>query len=131
MTVKVTTKKGVYFGKKVISSLPLGVIQARKVRFVPNIPLTHSLALFHLAPGQENKLFASFDQPFWDDDKVWLNFVIKGQKPNDFPVAYIMPTPKKHVLVFFLSGKTNTRLSSLSNYSLKKRLLRFLCDFTG
>jgi hypothetical protein len=49
--VKVTTKKGVYYAKKVISSLPLGVIQAKKVKFVPTLPLDYTLALYHLAPG--------------------------------------------------------------------------------
>jgi monoamine oxidase len=127
--VKVTTKKGVYYGKKVISSLPLGVIQAKKVKFLPGIPLTHSLALFHLAPGNENKLFVSFEKPFWNASKKWLNFVTKGQHPNDFPVAYVMSIPNKHALTFFLSGDTNVKFSGLSNYTLKKKLLRFLCNF--
>lgn len=127
--MRVTTKKGVHLAKRVISSLPLGVIQAKTVRFVPALPLTHSLALFHLAPGKENKLFVSFENPFWPAGKKWLNFVTKVRQSNPFPVAYVKAIPNKHVLVFFLSGEANVELSGLSNYSLKKRLLRFLCQF--
>ena len=36
--VKVTTNKGVYYAKKVISSLPIGVLQAKAVNFVPTLP---------------------------------------------------------------------------------------------
>ncbi len=36
--VKITTSKGVHYGKKVISSLPLGVLQSKAVVFIPPLP---------------------------------------------------------------------------------------------
>jgi monoamine oxidase len=36
--VKVVTDKRVYYGKKVISSLPLGVLKHKFVKFVPELP---------------------------------------------------------------------------------------------
>ena len=58
--MKVTTDKGVYYGKKVISSLPLGVLKAKTVSFVPELPKQFENILQGLGAGTENKIIASF-----------------------------------------------------------------------
>lgn len=58
--VKVKTKTNIYYAKKVISSLPLGVLQSKKVKFSPPLPVPFETALKSIGQGSENKLFVSF-----------------------------------------------------------------------
>lgn len=109
--MKVYTDHGVFEGKKVIVSLPLGVLQQKKVAFMPELPEPHQELLSKIGYGFENKVFASFEKPFWGKRRGWLNFVTKT-KNNPFPVAFIMSTKSKHILCFFIAGSYSLNLAS-------------------
>ena len=88
--VAVRTSKGdVFHCKKLVSSLPLGVLQQGKVKFNPPLPLSYAEAIQNMGNGVANKLFVSLDKPFWAKKAVWLNFVTKTAK-NRYPVAMVL-----------------------------------------
>lgn len=43
--VKVTTTKGIFYAKYVISTLPLGILKAGDVNFKPSLPKSHQKAI--------------------------------------------------------------------------------------
>ncbi len=58
---EVRTKEGtVYYGKKIISSLPLGILKAQKVQFIPQLPEQHLQCIKKLGYGTMNKIIVSF-----------------------------------------------------------------------
>jgi len=77
--VKVTTDKQAFYARKVISSLPLGVLKAGKVKFIPDLPTGHQNSIKNIGNGYADKLYASFKKPFWGNRTGWLSFVSKGQ----------------------------------------------------
>lgn len=83
--VKLHTKDQVYQARKVISSLPLGVLQKGVVEFQPQLPEAHQEAIHKIGNGIANKLFVTFEEAFWDQEKEWVYFITKG--PCRYPVA--------------------------------------------
>lgn len=63
--VRLKTTNGIYSAKKVISSLPLGILQAGVVQFIPQLPQPYQVAIKSIGMGNENKLFVHFKKPFW------------------------------------------------------------------
>lgn len=64
--VKLHTKDQVYQARKVISSLPIGVLQKGLVEFEPQLPEEHQEAIHKIGNGIANKLFITFEEAFWD-----------------------------------------------------------------
>jgi monoamine oxidase len=64
--VRLYTTNGQYTAKKVISSLPLGVLQQGKVQFIPLLPPSIQSAISSIGNGNEEKLFCLFRRPFWE-----------------------------------------------------------------
>lgn len=74
--VKVTTAEGqTYLAKKVISSLPLGVLKAGDVKFIPNLPSGHQEAINKIGFGVFNKIIVTLTDEFWTSGKKVLNFI--------------------------------------------------------
>ena len=101
------TDHGVFRGEHVIVTLPLGVLQQNKVTFVPELPKDYRGQLENMGNGYANKLFVSFEKPFWGKKKGWLNFITKGAKSNPFPIAAILPAKNRNILCFFIAGSTS------------------------
>lgn len=87
--IKIYAGQEVYYAERVISSLPLGVLKAGIVKFLPALPENHQKALQKIGSGVANKIFARFSKPFWDQSKKWINFVTKERR-NRYPVAFTM-----------------------------------------
>lgn len=74
--VKVKTSKGeVYYAKRVISSLPLGVLKAGDVKFTPPLPAGHQEAIQKIGNGVFNKVIVSFTDYFWTKGVKVLDFI--------------------------------------------------------
>ncbi len=69
--VKMTAKNGEIFeADNAVITLPLGVLQAEKVRFVPELPDDKQTALKVLSMGPAIKLIYRFDTPVVDDSDI-------------------------------------------------------------
>jgi monoamine oxidase len=69
--VRVTVRSGgaahVLSASRVLVTLPLGVLQAGSVEFVPNLPPAKQEALAHLAMGKVARVTLRFDERFWNE----------------------------------------------------------------
>ncbi|MEA5463879.1 FAD-dependent oxidoreductase [Leptothoe sp. PORK10 BA2] len=73
--VRVITQKTEFLADHVIVTLPLGVLQAGKVRFTPELPQNKQIAIAKLGMGVLNKCYLRFPDTFWSDEVDWLEYI--------------------------------------------------------
>lgn len=127
--VKVHVGSKVFLAKKVISSIPLGVLKAGTVTFQPALSQDHAEAIRKIGFGVVDKLFVKLEKPFWKEGVKWVNFITKNLDQNYFPNAYVVPKAKSHVVVFYVPGDFSLELSRLSKSLLKSKLEGYLTKF--
>jgi monoamine oxidase len=117
--VKVTTATGAqYLARWVICTLPLGVMQSKKVAFTPPLPSSTTTALYQLNMGALERVLMVFDTVWYDpkNDLLpgWLNPPIAppGSLWNEW--YSLSGTLGRPVLIAWNSG--NTAVSALTGY---------------
>lgn len=71
--VQVSTEDGkVVLAQKAVVTLPLGVLKANKVAFVPPLPEAKQRAIRRIGFGVLNKVVLRFPKVFWPKDKTFL-----------------------------------------------------------
>lgn len=73
--VRVITQKTEFIADHVVVTLPLGVLQAKSVRFSPELPHSKQNAIGKLGMGVLNKCYLRFPNVFWSADADWLEYV--------------------------------------------------------
>jgi monoamine oxidase len=73
--VRVITQKSEFTADHVVVTLPLGVLQAQKVSFSPELPREKQDAIAKLGMGVLNKCYLRFQEAFWPDDVDWLEYI--------------------------------------------------------
>lgn len=73
--IRVITEKTEFPADRVIVTLPLGVLQAGKVRFTPELPQNKQTAIAKLGMGVLNKCYLRFSDVFWSADVDWLEYI--------------------------------------------------------
>ena len=126
--VEITTDKQRYLCKKVIASLPIGILQAGKVNFAPELPQSYQEKLSNIGNGMINKIFVSFERPFWGNRKGYISFVRKT-KTNRYPVAFILPEKNRHILCFFVSANACREIINWKDEDIIEDLKSFLKKF--
>lgn len=74
-SVRVITQKTEFTADHVIVTLPLGVLQSKKVRFTPQLPSNKQNAIAKLGMGVLNKCYLRFPHVFWPVDVDWLEYI--------------------------------------------------------
>lgn len=81
--VKATTTDGrVYLADQAVITLPLGVLKANRVKFIPELPEDKLKALGQLGVADAVKLFFQFDQPIFPEGIVEL--YVPGSNPDEW-----------------------------------------------
>jgi len=57
----------------------LGILKAGKVKFSPALPVGHQKSIHNIGNGYADKLFVSFEKPFWGNRTGWISFVTKNR----------------------------------------------------
>lgn len=73
--VRVQTNKGEFEADHVVVTLPLGVLQAGKVKFIPQLPVAKRSAIKRLKMGVLNKCYLRFEEVFWPEDVDWIEMI--------------------------------------------------------
>ena len=128
-TVIVSTDKGNFSSKYVISTLPLGVLKKHSVDFNP--PLENDAAkkeaLQHLAMGTMDKVYLIFDDtgnpPFWDTGSTWINRISDEQNNTNWRFFLNMyKYDHKPVLLAFNTGKSAIELEHETDDVIKSQV---------
>lgn len=119
--VKVTyTKNGVsttLTTKKVIVTVPLGVLQANSIQFVPNLPLSRRNSISKLGMGRMNKIFMFWNPTdvFWDSNIEFFGDVTE----RDVDFQFFNPSMHnggKPMLFAFFAGDYAEQIEGQSGY---------------
>ena len=73
--VRVVTNQAEFVADQVVVTLPLGVLQANRVRFTPALPHNKQTAISQLGMGVLNKCYLRFPRVFWPTDVDWLGYI--------------------------------------------------------
>lgn len=101
-----TTTKKVYKAKKIISSLPLGVLQSKNVIFEPPLSQEYQDSIDNIGIGVFNKLIVCFDKSFWGNRTGWLHLVTSEGR-SKYPELLILPDTDKFMIGVEVSGEVS------------------------
>jgi hypothetical protein len=96
--------------KKVILTVPLGVLQKGTISFIPALPSWKSQAINKLGMGVYNKVIMRWNDDEtlpWPSNVEWLNRIASlGDQGHWTEFFNLKPTTGKQTLVAFSAGKT-------------------------
>src|SRR2546423_8118645 len=98
--VTVTTTAGTFEADAAIVTLPLGVLKAGSVEFLPRLPIVKQQAIARLGMGHLAKVVLRYDKPFWHREQYvygylcrpvrdWPTMVISLSKTHDIPALVL------------------------------------------
>ena len=64
--IEIQTDKETYNCDFVICSVPLGVLKAKRIKFIPELPSKFKESMVKIGFGSVTKIAHRFDEPFWD-----------------------------------------------------------------
>lgn len=73
--IHVHTQRGQWTADQVLITVPLGVLKAGTISFLPALPMTKQVAIAGLGMGLLNKCCLRFERPFWPTEVDWLEHV--------------------------------------------------------
>lgn len=106
----------------------MGILQKKQVEFYPEMPEKYESNIQKIGNGVVNKIYVSFERPFWGNRKGYIKFVTKG-KLNRYPVAFVMSEKNRHILCFFVSAGPGIELSKWTDEEILVDMKKFLKKF--
>jgi len=129
-TVSVAADTGeVFYAKHVIVTVPLGVLKARLITFVPPLPPVFESALGMSAMGLLNKSILCFDEPFWHVESSILAVITSM---HEHPRGYcpwffnLFKSHRQPILVLFHGGEYAEQLEAKSDEELTAEAMAVL-----
>lgn len=111
---RVITTAGRFEADRIVLTLPLGVLQAGSVRFVPELPAAKRQAIAALGMGVLNKCYLRFPEVFWDEEADWLEHV--SERPGEWTEwVSLQRALRQPVLLGFNAADRGRAIESLSD----------------
>lgn len=127
---RVVTQDFEYEADQVVVTLPLGVLKAGKVAFVPDLPARKKEAISKLGVGVLNKCYLRFEEPFWPKGVDWLEYV--SAKPGEWTQwVSFWRTAKQPVLLGFNAADRGMEIESLSDEAIVASAMQTLKTIYG
>ncbi len=123
--VTVVTNQGTFSAKYAVITLPIGVLKAGSVQFVPALPAWKQGAINRLHTGVMDKLVLRFPKAFWD---TTASFLLRLKPPSDRYVWWLnaQPITGQPVLICFVTADVATQVESLSDAEVVNQLMAVL-----
>ncbi|MBI3764836.1 MAG: FAD-dependent oxidoreductase [Chloroflexi bacterium] len=129
--VKITTSNGEFDAKRVVVTLPLGVLKNDSVEFSPELPDEKQQAIKALGSGVLNKVYLRFPDAFWkDDDTDLLGYIAanKGEWAEDLNIYKFFGKP---ILLMFNAGTYGAAVESFSDDEIVAKAMAVLRAMYG
>lgn len=118
--VTVITTHQSFEADRVIVTLPLGVLKAGTVTFLPALPARKQQAIDRLDMGLLNRVYLRFPHIFWDDVDILGTLC-------DWPAGYnIASYQDQPILLFFTSGSRGHELEGWTDEAIAANLMQTL-----
>lgn len=121
--IKAVTNRGIFFAKRVVVSVPLGVLKSGMVKFYPELPENKQIAIKTLGMGLMNKIILKFPYFFWDKSvsRIYHISNIKGEIPWIDSCS-----TKEPVLLCWLACDYAEEIQNLTNEEILEKVLNIL-----
>ena len=126
--VTITTNKGDFNSKYVISTLPMGVLKSGDVEFSPPLPSDKQQAIDRIGMGVLNKLYLLFDEMFWDDVTLIDHVSSSGGPMWEF---YNLNDFGKPIILGFTTGDHARQLEQVSDEEIIDEAMSILRQMYG
>jgi monoamine oxidase len=128
--VRVLTDRGTFEADKVVITVPLSILQARKIKFTPALPDWKHAAIDRLGMGVMNKCVLRFERPFWPKEAPVIGFASerRGAYPMFLNLEPLIAAP---VLVCLVPPSFENALENLSNADARTGALSALRHMFG
>ena len=125
---KVHTKDRNFIAKHILVTFSSGVLQSKRITFIPELPAWKTEALSMVPMSHYCKYFFQFNNTFWDTNSEYI--VVTGNRPGFFQIwqPFEIKTlyPGKHLLLATLTGETCKEKHSLSDEDLIEEIFGVL-----
>jgi monoamine oxidase len=128
-SVRVTTDRGTFEAQRCVVTLPLGVLKAGGVRFMPQLPVALRDAVAALGFGAAHRLALLFPRIFWDRNIQFFGYTSDNGEPFEINEAS-RPTGKP-ILTVNTAGDFARSLDGMSAEKAASRLLPTLRKMFG
>lgn len=112
--VVITSNKGTFTGDRAVITLPLGVLQSRRVLFEPPLPRAKEDAIDRLGFGVLNKLYLRFPHAFWQKRPEWI-FYLSAKRGEWSEWFNLYPYIEQPILLAFHAGRFGRAVEALSD----------------
>jgi monoamine oxidase len=131
LLVSVTTNQGVIYGDAVVVTLPLGVLKANTVQFVPPLPAAKQEAIARLGMGCLAKVIVRFEEAFWPHDQYVFGY--RCRPVSGYPTVVINLWKSNHLpaLALLAGGEDGRRVESLSAAETQQWAMTVVRDLFG
>jgi monoamine oxidase len=128
--IKLVTSGGTLQADRVVITVPLGVLQRGKIRFVPALPKDKQTAINRMGMGVINKIALSFQQPFWPRHSQVIGYLgaVRGTYPLFVNLLHYTGQP---VLVCLVPPSFENALENLTEADAKAGVLDVLRKIFG
>lgn len=129
---KVTTQEGTYEADYVIVTVPLGVLQANDIAFIPALPQTKQNAISALGMGILNKCYLQFETAFWDNDIDWIEYIPSTANFGHWTQwVSFQQAANQPILLGFNSGQRGEALESMTDEQIVESAMATLRTIYG
>ncbi len=112
--VTVSTMDGEFSARNAIVTVPLGVLKAGAIEFIPSLPAAVSAPIARLGMGVFNKIFIQFPESFWNDDSYVVRAL--GEAGEHWHSWYdVSAISGRPTLLTFAAGPFGRRVQELSD----------------
>jgi len=115
-----------FYSKKVLVTVPLGVLKSGDIEFLPPLPTNKQNAISELGMGLLQKHWLLFDEIFWDEDVIWI-LLINEQNWECMNYSYT----GKPILLCFSMGEYAQYQESLPDSNITADIMTVLRNTYG
>ena len=113
---------------RVVVAVPLGVLKSRNIKFEPQLPLSHTLAMIGVEVGTVDKIWLRFDEAFWNTDAV--HWTVVGGDLDITGWINLEPVTGSPILVGFVGAERAAALAELDDEEVIRRARASLEPFS-
>ncbi|PRP85314.1 monoamine oxidase [Planoprotostelium fungivorum] len=128
--VTVTTNRGDFHADYCIITVPLGVLKANAIQFVPPLPKEKQRAIENIGFGLMNKIVLQFDEVFWEAPAEGFGYVSNIHGEFSF-FLNLCPLLNKPILMCFIAADFAHEVENWRDEAVIERIMVVLRSIFG
>lgn len=129
-TKLVCTNGIVIRARKVISSIPLGVLQSGDVQFIPPLPEWKNQSISSMGMGLMDKMILQFENVFWDPTIRAYKYLRNDHSQFSW-ISNFYPSTGEPILILISAADTAESMAHLSDEEVLEKAMTVLRDVFG